>query len=49
MVPEGPDNRLDKLHRGRCLLGAICSAGKLWLEARQVIGEETFYYDYLEV
>jgi hypothetical protein len=38
-VPEGPDNRLDKLHRGRFLPGAICSAGKLWLEARQVIGE----------
>jgi hypothetical protein len=39
LVPEGPDNRLDKLHKGRFLPGATCSAGKLWLEARQVIGE----------
>ena len=38
-VKAGEDNRLDRLHTARCLPGATCSAGKLWLHARQVIGD----------
>ena len=37
-VPSGPDNRLDVLHPARFLPGATCSAAKLWLQARSVIG-----------
>ena len=38
-VPAGRDNRLDILHAARCLPGATCSAGKLWLHARAVMGD----------
>ncbi len=34
----GEDNRLDMLHRGRFLPGAVCSSQKLWLSARDSIG-----------
>jgi hypothetical protein len=37
-VEEGTDNRLDNLHRARCLPGAVCSAGRMWLFAREVLG-----------
>lgn len=37
-VEAGKDNRLDLLHDARFLPGAACSAGKLWLQARKVIG-----------
>ena len=37
-VPSGPDNRLDVLHPARFLPGATCSAAKLWLQARSVMG-----------
>ena len=36
----GTDNRLDMLHTARCLPGATCSAGKLWLHARSVMGDK---------
>ena len=32
-IAAGSDNRLDSLHAARCLPGATCSAGKLWLHA----------------
>ena len=38
-VPSGQDNRLDILHAARCLPGATCSAAKLWLHARSVMGD----------
>ena len=34
------DNRLDNLHAARCLPWATCSAGKLWLHARLVMGDK---------
>jgi hypothetical protein len=37
-VPEGQDNRLSILHPGRFLGGAGCSAAKLWLAAKEVMG-----------
>ena len=37
-VEGGEDNRLDKLHAARALPGATCSAAKMWLHARSVIG-----------
>ena len=39
-VMAGTDNRLDMLHTARCLPGATCSAGKLWLHARSVMGDK---------
>ena len=39
LVAAGSDNRLDTLHPARCLPGATCSAGKLWLHARAVMGD----------
>jgi hypothetical protein len=39
-IQEGVDNRLDRLHPARFLPGATCSAGKLWLQARSVLGEK---------
>ena len=38
LVKEGLDDRWSILHPGRFLPGAGCSAAKLWLEARKVIG-----------
>ena len=38
-VSSGQDNRLDILHAARCLPGATCSAAKLWLHARSVMGD----------
>jgi hypothetical protein len=38
LVKEGLDDRWSVLHPGRFLPGAGCSAAKLWLEARKVIG-----------
>ena len=37
-VPSGSDNRLDTLYPARFLPGATCSAAKLWLQARTVMG-----------
>ena len=37
-VPAGQDNRWSKLHRGRFLPGAACSAAKTWLTARNYLG-----------
>jgi len=37
-VKEGQDNRLDVLHPARALPGATCTAAKLWLHARSVMG-----------
>jgi hypothetical protein len=37
-VQQGTDNRWSVLHEGRFLPGAGCSAAKLWLRAREVIG-----------
>jgi hypothetical protein len=37
-VKSGPDNRWTILHPARFLPGAACSAAKLWLAAREVIG-----------
>ncbi len=39
-VLEGNDNRLSKLHAARCLPRAVCSAGKLWLHARSIMGNK---------
>lgn len=39
-VAEGTDNRLSSLHAARCLPGAVCSAGKLWLHAREILGNK---------
>ena len=38
-VEAGTDNRLDRLHQARCMPGATCTAAKLWLHAREVMGE----------
>jgi len=40
VVESGVDNRLDVLHAARCLPGATCSAGKLWLHARSIMGNK---------
>ncbi len=37
-VPAGPDNRWSHLHEGRFLPGAGCSAAKIWLRAREILG-----------
>ncbi len=37
-VNAGQDNRWTVLHHARFLPGAACSAAKLWLAAREVIG-----------
>ncbi len=37
-VKAGPDNRWTILHPARFFPGAACSAAKLWLAAREVIG-----------
>jgi hypothetical protein len=37
-VPAGSDNRWNVLHQGRFLGGACCSAGKLWLAAKEYLG-----------
>ncbi len=37
-VEAGEDNRLDILHAARFLPGTACSAAKMWLMARDVIG-----------
>jgi hypothetical protein len=37
-VAAGVDNRWSSLHEGRFLAGAGCSAAKLWLRAREVVG-----------
>lgn len=39
-VEAGSDNRLSSLHPARCLPGAVCSAGKLWLHARSILGNK---------
>ena len=41
-VLAGKDNRWDELHPARFLPGAGCSAGKMWLRARDVLGEGGF-------
>ncbi len=41
-VKVGQDNRLSILHRARCLLGAACSAGKLWLHARENLTDKGY-------
>ena len=38
-VSSGRDNRWDELHEARFLPGAGCTAAKLWLRAREVIGD----------
>ncbi len=37
-VQAGTDNRWSILHEGRFLPGAGCSAAKIWLKAREVLG-----------
>ena len=37
-VDGGEDNRLDIIHKARFLPGAVCSAQKLWLTARDFVG-----------
>lgn len=39
-VTAGSDNRWDLIHDARFLPGATCSAAKLWLQARGVIGSK---------
>ncbi len=39
-VEAGQDNRINNLHAARCLPGAVCSAGKLWLHARAILGNK---------
>ena len=39
-VKDGQDNRWDSLHPARFLPGAGCSAAKIWLRAREVLGEK---------
>lgn len=39
-VEGGNDNRWDKLHAARYLPGAGCTAAKLWMRGREVIGEK---------
>jgi hypothetical protein len=42
-IQEVVDNRLDRLHPARFLPGAMCSASKLWLEARSVLGRRAIH------
>ena len=42
-VPQGRDNRWDELHEARFLPGAGCTAAKLWLKAREVIGDSSHF------
>ena len=37
-IPAGQDNRWSRLHQARFLHGAGCSAARLWLAARDVLG-----------
>ena len=37
-VPAAPDDRLQLLHPGRFLAGAVCDARQLWLAAKAAIG-----------
>lgn len=37
-VEGGEDNRQDKLHPARFLPGPTCTQGKVWLQAREVLG-----------
>ncbi len=37
-ISSSPDDRWAALHEGRFLPGAFCSAAKLWLLAREVVG-----------
>ncbi len=39
-VESGQDNRISTLHPARCLPGAACSAGKLRLHARTIMGNK---------
>lgn len=39
-ISAGRDNRWDSLHSARFLPGAGCSAGKVWLRAREVLGDK---------
>lgn len=39
-IEAGKDNRLSTLHAARCLPGAVCSAAKLWLHARTIMGNK---------
>ena len=39
-VVQGQDNRWNELHSARFLPGAGCSAGKVWLRAREVLGDK---------
>ena len=39
-ITQGRDNRWDTLHSARFLPGAGCSAGKVWLRAREVLGDK---------
>ena len=39
-VEQGRDNRWNELHPARFLPGAGCSAGKVWLRAREVLGDK---------
>ena len=39
-IKEGEDNRISILHPARCLPGAACSAGKLWLHARENLADK---------
>jgi len=39
-VPPGLDNRSDQLHPARFLGGTVCSAKKMWREAREQLGLE---------
>lgn len=38
LISAGQDDRWSRLHEGRFLPGAGCSAAKLWLRARDIIG-----------
>ena len=37
-VPGGSDNRWDQIHEARFLPGVGCSAARMWLRAREVMG-----------
>ena len=39
-VHAGKDNRLDILHPARAMAGATCSAARMWLHAREVLGSK---------
>lgn len=41
LVGEGRDNRWSRLHEARFLPGAACSAAKLWLRGREVLGSQS--------